>query len=490
VLDYTLTSDCTITYYYIGNYPINYINASYPISLYNLIGYQIISSVDTQYITIKLTNQLSLTDSINLTGTWNTNTFSTGGSNIQIALITNIVQGYKSPSNYKIELNNKIDNIACIKFKSSEIPNTEKVIYNITLTDANNYFYWENAIDNYISYNIVVPPGNYTYSTLKHTMEKLISEVPRTFIANLNYSTNIYPFNNMTVEFNTNTGTSTFKSYNKYIVPNCLYSLTSVPDTLNWIITINQPGHNLQVGDTVYISGSLNYQTIYAELINISTGHKVLSVENNNFYTILLTNVNLITNPTILEQTSTNGGNNITILTSNSFKLDFSSPDTMGDVLGFKYTGTPIAVTPYSIPTNNYQITNTQPYIYDVDTLLLVNNNQINLNSSNYINLQGYSYILLQATNLNKCSNPNGIDYFYKILLNGSPGSILFNTFVDNPVYFNPPLKYISDFEFTFLDPNGNEFNFYGIDHSFTLEITNMSNYPENTNIPSNMARI
>ena len=169
--------------------------------------------------------------------------------------------------------------------------------------------------------------------------------------------------------------------------------------------------------------------------------------------------------------------------------IDFSSPNTIGNVLGFKYVGTPIAVTPYSTPTNKYQITNTQPYIYDVDTLLLVNNNQVNLNSNN-INLQGYSYILLQATNLNKCSNPNGVNYFYKILLNGAPGSVLFNTFVDNPVYFNPPLKYISDFEFTFLDPNGNQFDFYGIDHSFTLEITNMSNYPENTNIPSNMARI
>jgi hypothetical protein len=104
--------------------------------------------------------------------------------------------------------------------------------------------------------------------------------------------------------------------------------------------------------------------------------------------------------------------------------------------------------------------------------------------------LEGYNYILLLCNDFNLCSNPNGPAYFYKFALNGNPGSILFDSFVRNPIYFNPPLKYISEFNFQFIDPTGNEFNFYNINHSFTLEITSMSNLPENTNIATNMARI
>jgi hypothetical protein len=129
--DYTLISDCTIKYYYVGNYPINYINAGYPTSLYNLQGYQIISSVDNQYITIKLTNEISINNNINIQGTWNNQVFSTGGDNIQIGLITNISRGNPTPSNYTVQLDKRIDNVACIQIKSSEIPNTQKVFYNL-----------------------------------------------------------------------------------------------------------------------------------------------------------------------------------------------------------------------------------------------------------------------------------------------------------------------------------------------------------------------
>ena len=129
-----LSSSCSIKFYFIGNYPINFINSGVPISLYNLNEYLLVDSVDSQYITIKLTNTLSLIDSnlMQISGNWiNSNTFETGGSNIQIGKILNINFGFPSTSNYNIPFNKRIDNIVCIKMKSSEIPNTYKLLYNI-----------------------------------------------------------------------------------------------------------------------------------------------------------------------------------------------------------------------------------------------------------------------------------------------------------------------------------------------------------------------
>jgi hypothetical protein len=101
-------------------------------------------------------------------------------------------------------------------------------------------------------------------------------------------------------------------------------------------------------------------------------------------------------------------------------------------------------------------------------------------------------YILLVCKNqaFNQCSNPNGVSYFYKFQLSGGSGNMMFNSFVDNPIYFNPPIKYIDSFEFKFVTAYGDEFNFYQIDNSMTFEITSIVNYPENSNLSTFVARI
>ena len=93
--DETLISDCTITYFYLGNYPINLINAKYPTSQYNLLGYQTVYSVQADTITFMLTNILSLTNASTLnSGTWLNSSFSTGGNSMQIGKIVNIEKSY------------------------------------------------------------------------------------------------------------------------------------------------------------------------------------------------------------------------------------------------------------------------------------------------------------------------------------------------------------------------------------------------------------
>jgi hypothetical protein len=486
-----LTSSCSIKFYFIGNYPINYINAGVPLSLYNLNEYLLVDSVDSDYLTIKLTNILSLfySDSMQISGNWiNVNTFETGGSNVQIGKIITINFGYPSSSNYSIPFNKRIDNVVCIKMKSSEIPNTNKLVYDIknktnttNVTIANNTLYWENALDEPSNiYSIKVPPGNYKASELENTLETLISKVPRVITR-----PNIIPLNNIKIKINQNDNITQLTSYNQYRLPNCITNLEISTDMITWILTINHPNHNQNIGSVVTIQNSTNYKNIDSVYIN---GQQIVSqILGNDFYQITFNYINPLN-----YYTDGNGGYSIIILTLNPFKLYFDKENTLGNVLGFKNTGNVGSITPYSSSTNNYTIDNSQPYIYGSENILIVNNNAENIQVSNNFNFDVGKYILLVCKNqaLNKCLNPNNIPYFYKFQLSKEPGKYLFNTFIDTPIYFNPAIKYIDSFEFKFVTESGNEFEFYGIDNSMTFEITSIVNYPENTNLSTFIARI
>ena len=77
----------------------------------------------------------------------------------------------------------------------------------------------------------------------------------------------------------------------------------------------------------------------------------------------------------------------------------------------------------------------------------------------------------------------NDIEYIYnnklpssfaQILLSGSPGDVLFNTFVKYPteLYSNVfPINTLTELTVHFLYPDGSEINFRNIEHSFTIKI-------------------
>ena len=491
-LDQTLTSECTITFYNLGNYPISLINANYPLDPYNLIGYQIIKNVTTEYIEIGLTDNISLNQSINIQGTWNNNIFYTGGSSIQIGKIISINNGDLTPNKYTIKLNKTINNVASIKMLSSEMSNIKKNITSIdqiNLTNVNNKFYWENLLDS-TTYSITLSTGFYTLESLSQTMETLIAKVPRNLIKNLNNS--LSPYNNISITFDSNSNTAIFNSYNVYILPQSLNSINQQQlggssYSNSYIILIYHENHNLHVGDQIFIKNSIDFFYIKASDINRVDGYKIYEVLNNNYYNIQLVNINILTTYT---KNNDGGGYGITITTPNSFRLRFDNTDTFGNLIGFNYTGTSVAITSYSTLENNYTITNKQPYVYDI-TKILVYNNFINLNNTfSDFNIHGYRYLLLQCENFNNCTNPNNISYFYKFQLDDNYNNILLNKFVDAPVYLNPPIRSLSELNFNFVNPNGNDYNFYNIDHSFTLEITSFDNYPENTYINTSTARI
>lgn len=523
--DKTLISNCIITYFSIGNYPINLVNSNTPLNYACLNPYLIVNDVQSNFIQLYLLNTISLNNNILLDGIWiNNDTFITG-INIQIGIINGFVQGYPNPNNFVINLENSYNNVCSIKMISSEIPNVTQNITDIStnnnqgntnsqttidsqtdnnlkyISKVNNKFYWNNIVD-IGTYFIELEQGYYSYPELKKTIENKISNIKRVPIFKDSF---LYEYNIANVDFNTETNITKIIFYNLYIRPECLDAITELNNETNnnnntnsgsniniidnigndYIIRIYHINHNLKVGDKIYITDSTNYYYIKSDYINTNEGHMVIKIINNNFYEIKISNINKIENIG-----NTKGGNNIKIKSPAIFRLFFNFPDTFGNLIGFSLSGLPNSITSYSCNFENYIVNNIQPYYNNIKKILVVNNSVSPFDLGVNYNKENYRYILLQCENLNNNYNPNGPSYFYKFLLNGQPNSYLFNTFVQTPIYFNPPLKTLTNLKFTYILPNGSLVNFGNLNNSFTLEITTIDNIPENTNISTYIGRV
>lgn len=510
-----LIASCKITFNCLGNYPVNLINANTPLTSTNLTNYLTISYIANDYIEVLLTNTLSLNENITLDGYWKNDSFFTG-KNIQIGRIDGFVDAFNSSNNFSMFLDKTYNNVAEIKIISSEIPNiqkniikelekdsvstsksatnTYKALYinndvNLTYIETqNNRLYWENILDNG-KYFIELETGNYSYLLLKKVIEEKVSNVKREPIIKNNF---LFEYNAMEVSFIESTNETKFVMYDIYNNPNSLIEYTNV-DTISegegesnkFKIKIYLQNHNLNVGDTIYISGSLDYYVIAKEYINSSSGHKVSNVMDNNYFEIALGNIN-----PIADVGNTRGGYSIVIKKYAIFRLYFNYGDTFGNLMGFKLVGYDDSITNYSSPLYNYTITNKQPYYNDVSSIIIVSGILPPQNLITDFQSESYTYILLLVEGLNNNNNPNGPSYFYKFLINQPPNNYLFNTFVNSPVYFNPPIRELNKLKLTLVYPNGGLVNMGNLNYSLTFEITTVNNLPENTNINTNMSRI
>ena len=83
-------------------------------------------------------------------------------------------------------------------------------------------------------------------------------------------------------------------------------------------------------------------------------------------------------------------------------------------------------------------------------------------------------------------SNSTVEDAFAKILLPGTLGDAVFNTFVNYPVEFDIPIPSIDQFVVRFLYPDGSMPEFNNLEHSFTLLITELNKTNEQIGTQSN----
>ncbi len=102
------------------------------------------------------------------------------------------------------------------------------------------------------------------------------------------------------------------------------------------------------------------------------------------------------------------------------------------------------------------------------------------------INLEGENYVFLCCPQLGTMMNTGNVkDIFARILLDQSPGSMIFS-FLSNPKDFDTvPLNKLSELEFSIINYDGSLYEFNDLDYSMVLEITEVIDTTDVFNISS-----
>jgi hypothetical protein len=468
---YTLKQIFKVSYMHIGGIKLGYLNTNYPINNYNYqSNYEIKNVLDENNFEIIL-NYPSYG---NLTG---------GGKNIQIMKILNSIGGYPDADFYTINLKNSFNNVTGIELSSSEIPYIDLTIKK----DVNDKLYWYNIEDGQNLYKLQIDDGYYSSTTLLEKIKNKINQIPR-----INSTQTNPNYNYFEIVVESNIQKITFKPYNLKKLPNSLSIRSQVIDSQTYyILNVGHPNNLVEIDDQIEISNSstvtLKKETnegnlIYEVSANYINGiHKIYGINlENQTYDILLGKESEIANTLVTIEKA--GGVNILVKSKTKISFLFNKTDTFGDIIGFKNVGDAFSVTEYSS-----EVSNKDSYVYS-NNLNSVGN-EIDY-SSGFFNLSGkFNYILMYLNDIEFVYSNNNIPgAFAKISLAGSPGDILFDTFVTQPQHIYSkafPISTLTEIKVRFLYPDGSRVNFRNINHSFTLKITEEQERNDNTNLNS-----
>ncbi len=468
------TSNIKITYQNLAGININEINANYPISINQVNGFLVVNSIisNTEF-TVKLNRNAVKTIS------------NSGGKDIYISKIKSYISAFTKPNSYRINLSKTFENVTRIKIISTEFPNTEKVIKKYPDNEKNNKLYFQVLEDNDITYEINITPGNYTVGSLRDAIKEAIEKIERvSFVDNLiikeGSNALLEKSRNFSaiVEMNQFTDVVSISLFSVVIIVQGITVSEENYDDERKRIIVNHVNHGLSVGDKITIAGAISTSKVPNTVLNIE--HIIESLVDSNNYVIKLPLHNESN-----QDTNTGGGSAINILLPISFRLLFNYPDTLGNILGFRNVGEEFSITPF-----NTNLSNNIAYEYDYfkDGV----GNEIFFDSktreveNEVIQLFGHNYILMccSAFKNNESLSTNNIPgIFAKLLLSDSPGSILFNQYIQLAEQLNKPIKTLNELEFKFFSPSGSLFEFNGLNHSFTLEIYEDSNHLDSSNI-------
>jgi hypothetical protein len=465
-----------MTFNYIGGIPLNMINAFYPVDIDNIKGSHEVYSISQNTINIAMSKKTYYKESF-------------GGESIEISTLTNVSKGNSNPNNYSVELPTLINNITMVKLTSMTIPNTAKVFSNI-IGNQNNKIYWKNQDDGDFIYSAEIPAGNYDPKTLQIVIQNQIYSVPKKYSNNTNQTTSYTNRTVVGVVINVPSNIVSFSCFKeatlKKPIQDILPHIPTVGDgTPPYTLTITQYNHGLLVGNTVTFTGFIATNGIPSDVLNQI--HTILTVPNANTYTIKIDNFNLLTG----SRSDTGGGFSCRVLVPSAFKLFFNYPDTFGKELGFRLVGQDISITPYNTVISNTDAYENEVITQDTDGTYYVSDKNGNRNflSSNSLKLDGINYLMMTVRGLNNIINissaKNISSYFAKINLRGLPGTMIYDDYLCPNMVFYEPIQ-LSKLDIAFYTPSGELYDFYGIDHNFTIEISNIEYIPIDTNIVSN----
>jgi hypothetical protein len=460
-LDYQYSEDLyNIDIMTINGVHINYINAGYPINYYSQQGYLTVIESYSNYITVNL--QVSATSTTNYLTDYT-------GDNVLIGVIQSTNSGYPDPYFYRYNFKKTYYRVKKINLVSTEIPHSEMLIKDSPPSNQNNILYWKILMDGDNIYQINITPGNYTFSEFQVELTNKINSVSRIFGSYLTNSNIYYKYCIANIIINSNNLFSLQIQSTIYLSKNI--SVSSDTYTDGFIrINVTHPLHNLVAGDNIIISGAISVinQTIsndttkyYIPDTTINGKHIIESITGLNNYIVKLSTFNYNINMNI-DSSMNNGGNSVNITYPLAIQLLFNYSNTFGSVLGFTNIGDQESITIFS-----KTITNKTPYI-----------NSTNLNSvglPNYnnplLNFITYPYILMVSDIFNSNINyKDSTGVFAKLFLSGTPGSIIYDQYVQIIEKLPAVVMYLNYIEFRFITPDGKPYNFNGSDHSYTLE--------------------
>jgi len=203
--------------------------------------------------------------------------------------------------------------------------------------------------------------------------------------------------------------------------------------------------HNLETGDEVFIFQESN--TVYEKLTIFD--HKYgYTVDNVTYFALNAAEESSISS--FVQEVSNPAGLLVTYVDNNTFKI-------------------PV---PYiSVSKIETWITN----VIDIETDATIEYGSIVTTMVNQsLNLSGEKYIFMQSDTLGNGETSGKVsNIFAKIQLASSSGADIYNGYIGGyQVYIDTPLNSLTELDFRFYKNDGELFEFYDNDHSFTLEIT------------------
>ena len=474
-----------IIFHYRGGIPINILNAEYPLDINHARGFHIINDRNNKGYTIE-----SLKESCGIANNDGDLLINNhvGGDIISCSKIEKIVKGFPNANQYNMQLNKVFANVVSARLISTEFPNTEKVVRDWPLERQNNKIYWQNLDDGDHIYMAEIPAGNYKADQLEIAIERAFYETPRInynidnpieIAENFKQVSSPYTNHNyIRVSIDESTDIVRFRAYIESFFHTPIISVepeipidpsSDVNNEQIFKIVIEHPSHNLKIGDKILIAGAIAHLGIPANILN--NEHTIKEIIDENHYKIELTKFNLE-----ITRTITKGGVAVGIYIPMLFRLRFDYNDTLGNILGFRNVGDTTSITSYDI-----MISNNQKYEFE---LSIDEFGQKKTFKNNAIMLSGFNYVHMYIKQLQISSGLGEIkDFFAKILLPDSPGTILFNTFAQSNKIFYDPIGRLSELDIEFYGPDGELFDFNGVNHSFTIEITTADETPNQTSI-------
>ena len=453
--------------------PINEINADYPVNNEHINGYQIIEQITSNKILVKLYPPIS---------TFTQNSFgSFGGELITMHTIKSINKGYPYSHSYTIQLPKTYSNIIQARIISSLFPDVFKSFRDSTSLKQNNKLYFQDIDNGNNIMMIELEAGTYSDEEFILKMEQKFLELQR-----VTDSENSPYDNKFHVKINIERSRD-YIEFNNYRKAYLKKSIVAVTPPINpndsdigsgtYTVTIYHPNHNIKtVGTEIILGNFIEHLGITSQDLN--KAHKIVNIIDINRYDILLENINLNATKNI-----TSGGNASYILVPSLFRFLFNYTDSMGEQIGFRNIGNKYSITNYNI-----KITNKDAYENEVLYDALKNTKSF-FNTSLTFNKN--QYIIMVCKQLSVFKNTHTPpDFFAKINLFSTNQNIMINQIISPPVFYYNPIQKLNELSFEFFDPDGSQFDFNNIDHSFILELTLVDNVPRNTGLNSNTSNI